>query len=151
MKNKKWLSALVGLVLVLALGFTVVACESDTTGGDDGGDTTVAVTGVELSQNSATLEVGGTLELTAMVTPDNATDKEVSWASSAPSVATVKEGTVTAVSVGTARITATAGGVNATCLVTVEEAGIPVATAEELFDAVEAAEEGAIILSLIHI
>ena len=37
MKNKKWLSALVGLVLVLALGFTVVACESDTTGGDDGG------------------------------------------------------------------------------------------------------------------
>ena len=79
MKNKKWLSALVGLVLVLALGFTVVACESDTTGGDDGGDTTVAVTGVELSQNSATLEVGGTLELTATVTPDNATDKEVSW------------------------------------------------------------------------
>ena len=145
MKNKKWLSALVGLVLVLALGFTVVACESDTTGGDDGGDTTVAVTGVELSRNSATLEVGGTLELTATVTPDNATDKEVSWASSAPSVATVEGGTVTAVSVGTASITATAGGINATCLVTVEETGISVATVEELFDAVETAEEGAII------
>ena len=61
-----------------------------------------------------------TRELTATVMPDNADDKTVLWSSSNASVATVdNNGTVTAVSKGTATITAQAGDKQATCLVTV--------------------------------
>ena len=148
MKMKKWFAAFVGFVLVLALGITAVACETDTGNeGGDGDDTTdVAVTGVSLDKTSLELLEGETAVLTATVTPDNATDKTVSWISSAQSVATVSEtGTVTAVSVGRATITATAGGVSATCVVTVSEEGISVTDTQSLFEAVETAEAGAII------
>ena len=71
--------------------------------------TTVAVTGVSLSQTEATMTVGGeTLTLTATVAPDDATDKTVTWTTSDPTVATVANGVVTAVAAGTATITATA-------------------------------------------
>ena len=148
MKMKKWFAAFVGFVLVLALGITAVACETDTGNeGGDGDDTTdVAVTGVSLDKTSLELLEGETAVLTATVTPDNATDKTVSWISSAQSVATVSEtGTVGAVSVGRATITATAGGVSATCVVTVSEEGISVTDTQSLFEAVETAEAGAII------
>ena len=148
MKMKKWFAAFVGFVLALALGITAVACETDTGNeGGDGDDTTdVAVTGVSLDKTSLELLEGETAVLTATVTPDNATDKTVSWISSAQSVATVSEtGTVTAVSVGRATITATAGGVSATCVVTVSEEGISVTDTQSLFEAVETAEAGAII------
>lgn len=120
MKLKRFWTALVGAMLILALGVAAVACDSDTTtdGGGDG-DTTVAVEEVTLDKTSATLIVGETLTLTATVTPDNATDKTVSWLSSNDAVATVENGTVTAVAEGIATITATAGGKNATCVVTV--------------------------------
>lgn len=85
--------------------------------------TTVAVTGVTLDNTSLTMTVGGTTEtLKATVTPDNATDKVVTWSSSAEDVATVQNGVVTAVSAGNAIITATAGDQSATCAVTVNAA-----------------------------
>ena len=82
---------------------------------------TVPVTGVTLNKTSTSLYVGGTETLTATVAPDNATDKTVTWTSSNPSVATVENGVVTAVSAGTATITVTTddGGKTATCTVTV--------------------------------
>ena len=82
---------------------------------------TVSVTGVSLDKTELSLTVGGTETLTATVAPDNATDKTVTWTSSNPSVATVENGVVTAVSAGTATITVTTddGGKNATCTVTV--------------------------------
>ncbi len=87
---------------------------------------TVPVTGVTLSQTQASLyynRTPSTLTLTATVTPDNATNKDVTWTSSNPSAATVNQnGVVTAVAPGTAVITATAAdgnGANATCTVTV--------------------------------
>ena len=83
----------------------------------------VAVTGITLDQEAIQLKAGKTKQLTATVTPDNATDKTVAWSSSDESVATVSEdGTVTAVAEGTATITATANGgdnITATCVVTV--------------------------------
>ena len=83
----------------------------------------VAVSKISLSQTAATLIEGEDLTLTAMVTPDDAADKSISWSSSNPSVATVDNtGKVTAVVAGTAIITATAndgGGVSASCEVTV--------------------------------
>lgn len=84
----------------------------------------VEVTGITLSQTTATLTEGESLTLTATVAPDNATDKTVAWSSSNAAVATVdNNGVVTAVAEGTATITAKANdgsGVTASCVVTVE-------------------------------
>ena len=81
------------------------------------------VTGLSLSQTSAEIVVDRTLQLTATVTPSNADNQALTWTSSNESVATVNNsGRVTAVSVGTARITArTTDGTNisAYCNVTV--------------------------------
>ena len=86
----------------------------------------VEVESVTLSEKEATLTVGKTLTLTATVLPENATDKTVTWTSNNPAVATVADGVVTAVKVGSASITATAGGKNASCTITVKEAYIDV-------------------------
>lgn len=83
----------------------------------------VAVTGITLD-DEATVNVGGTVTLTATVSPDNASDKTITWSSSDESVATVADGVVTGVAAGTAIITATANdgsGVKATCTVTVKK------------------------------
>ncbi|WP_296329628.1 Ig-like domain-containing protein [uncultured Treponema sp.] len=87
--------------------------------------TSVAVTGVTLDSTSATLTVGDTKTLTATIAPENASDKTVTWSSSAPSVASVDEsGKVTALASGNATITVTTndGSKTATCEVTVEAA-----------------------------
>ncbi|MGN1373158.1 MAG: InlB B-repeat-containing protein [Candidatus Coproplasma sp.] len=92
---------------------------------EEQGATTVDVTGVTLDYSTATLQVGGTQTLTAIITPSNATNTAVTWESSNTSVATVDEnGVVTAVAAGTANITVTTedGGKTATCTVTVEAA-----------------------------
>lgn len=74
---------------------------------------------ITLNHTSATLGVGETLALTATVLPDNATDKKVSWTSSDPAVATVSNGKVTAVAIGSATITASCGSARAECVITV--------------------------------
>ena len=93
--------------------------------------TTVNVSGVELNKTEATLTVNGTETLTATVSPDDAANKTVTWSSDNEAVATVDaDGVVTAVSAGTATITATAtNGTDdtsddktATCAVTVNAA-----------------------------
>ena len=87
----------------------------------------IAVEGISLNRTSAALVEGETLTLVATVTPDNATDKTVTWSSSNTSVATVDAtGKVTAVAVGTATITAVAGDKTATCEVTVDKKVIAV-------------------------
>ena len=85
---------------------------------------TVDVTGVSLNKDATTLTVGGTETLTATITPDNATDKSVTWTSDNTAVATVDNGVVTAVAPGTATITVTTtdGGKDASCEVTVTKA-----------------------------
>ena len=59
--------------------------------------------------------------MTAAVEPDNATNKNLSWSSSDPTVATVADGVVTPVKAGVATITVTTedGEHSATCKVTV--------------------------------
>ena len=83
----------------------------------------VPVTGITVSPTSATILVGNTQALTATVTPSNATSPDVSWSTSAASIATVSPaGLVTGVNPGTAVITATTldGGFIATCNVQVD-------------------------------
>ena len=84
------------------------------------GNKTVAVTGITLNKTTATLTEGETLALSATVSPDNATDKTVTWTSSDASVASVSGGTVTALKAGKATIIASCGGQAATCEVTVK-------------------------------
>jgi len=68
----------------------------------------VAVTGVSITEGNQELEVDETVQLHAVVEPENATNKSVTWSSSDEAVATVSEtGLVTAVAVGTADITVT--------------------------------------------
>ena len=82
----------------------------------------IHVTGVTISDSTATIAVSGTKALTATVTPNNATNQNVNWTSSDELVATVSdEGVVTGVSAGTANITVTTvdGSFTDVCAVTV--------------------------------
>ena len=86
----------------------------------------IEVESVTLNETSVTMLVGEIKMLTATVLPTNATFPEVTWESSNPSVATVKEGFVSALQEGTATITATAWGVSSICVVKVISKEIPV-------------------------
>ena len=80
------------------------------------------VSAVSLNKTELALTAGDMQTLTATITPDDANNKNVSWSSDKPSVATVDEnGTVTAVAVGTANITVKTvdGEKTAVCAVTV--------------------------------
>ena len=81
----------------------------------------VSISGSGVSDGKLSLKLGASVQLTATVTPSNATDKTVSWTSSNSSVAKVSDGKVTAVKAGTATITATAGGKTASVVVTVTD------------------------------
>ncbi len=88
---------------------------------------TVSVTGVTLNKNSDTITAGQTDQLTATVSPSNATNKTLTWTSSDNSVATVDQtagvtGSVYGNAPGAATITVTTadGGSTATCAVTVQ-------------------------------
>lgn len=81
------------------------------------------VEAIELNYSSASVEIGQSITLAADVSPYYATDKTVTWASSDETVATVDDGVVTTLKVGTTNITATANDgseVTATCALTVE-------------------------------
>ena len=85
------------------------------------------VSSISLSQTTASLVEGEVLTLTATISPEDATDKTVTWSTSDERIAAVDaNGVVTAVAAGTATITATAGGHSATCVITVERRNIAV-------------------------
>jgi len=88
----------------------------------------IPVAGVTLDRTTLSIAVGNSrATLTATITPANATNKNVTWASSDPGVATVSNGEVTPVSTGNATITVTTVDRNltATCAVTVLPPGTP--------------------------
>ena len=114
MKKKRFLT-------FLSLGLLLLSC--------DPGEVEVAVSSVSLSQTTAEMLVGETVRLSATITPANATDRTVTWASSKQSVATISsDGVVTAVAEGTSTVTASAGGKSATCMVTVSKKAVPVSS-----------------------
>ena len=86
-----------------------VVTVTDPSAEPDPSDDEVYVTAVTVTPVTSTIKEGETLQLTAKVMPDNATDKTVKWESSNINVATVNsKGVVTAIKEGSAVITATA-------------------------------------------
>ncbi len=82
------------------------------------------VTGITLSESNLKLEKGQTASVQAIIEPENADKKTVTWSTSDAGVATVANGTITATGKGTATITATAkdttnGTLSAQCQVEV--------------------------------
>jgi len=78
--------------------------------------------GITLAQSNLTVAAGDSETLIASVIPSNAGVRTIAWASSNPAIATVNaSGIITAISPGTAKITATTedGGFVASCDVTV--------------------------------
>jgi len=88
----------------------------------------IAVESVTLSQNSLSLIIGEQKTLSATVLPQTATDKSMTWSSSNSSVASVADGTVSAIAAGSATITVTtkSGAKTASCNVTVVDNKIAV-------------------------
>lgn len=115
---KKMLRIAAALAALLAMT-NFIGCKNDD---DDGGDETVAVTEVKITSTVKEVTAGKTITLEATVSPENATNKTVTWISSDTTVATVKDGVVTGVKAGEATITASAGGKTATVKVTVKAA-----------------------------
>ena len=135
-----------GMVEAIAVGSATITVKT-TNGLTDSVDLTVdktAVSNITLSRSELRLEVGESCILTATVNPANATDPSLIWASSNPSVATVtSEGHVTALSVGSAIIIATANdgsGVSATCMLTVDKTLVTSITLSETELSLEAGQ-----------
>ena len=114
-----------GLVTGVAEGSATITATTE-----DGGFTAqstvtvvfISVTGVKISLNSISVNIGATEQLTASVEPSNAVNQNINWSSSDTSLATVDStGLVTGVSKGTATITVTTeeGGFTDQCTVTV--------------------------------
>ncbi|MCL2097998.1 MAG: Ig-like domain-containing protein [Bacteroidales bacterium] len=109
-----------GTVTPVAIGSTTITVTTI-----DGGKTATCIVTVPISVRAdwttASLEVGDYCTLTAIVLPENVPNKNVNWASNNTAVATVNNGTVTAVGLGTATIIITTeeGNKTATCVVSV--------------------------------
>ena len=106
------------IAAVLSLG--LLSCSQKEENTPAGG-----VDSITLNETSATMETGGTLRLTATLTPSTA-KATVAWSSSNPSVASVSEGIVTALAEGSTTITASAGGKSAKCAVVVSNKTVKV-------------------------
>lgn len=133
------------MILFLSVAMLLAGCDKD--------NAPVAVSEVTLSRTALTMTVGDTEKLTATVLPEHAGYDGLVWSSNNTSVALVDvEGLVTAVSAGNATITATVGGKQVTCEVTVADAvpeGFTVTTYEALLEALRMGSASADVPTLI--
>ena len=73
-----------------------------------------------------TTYVGDSLKLTAVPIPSDATEKDVTWSSKDSSIAAIdKDGNISARKAGETTITATIGGVSATCTIKIDSKAAP--------------------------
>ena len=118
-----------GRVTAIAYGTATITATTE-----DGGYTRsctltvkpVSVTGISLNTKSADVGIGGSCQLIAEILPENATNKEVTWTSSKPEIAEVKDGLVTGISEGTAIIIVKSkdGAKTASCTITVKNLSV---------------------------
>ena len=108
----------------------------------------VNVSDIELKENIIEILNKSTYQLEAIISPNNADVKSVTWSSDNESVVTVDgNGVVTAIALGTANITATTtdGGFTATCTVTVVPREFNITWIVEGERTVESYQEGSVI------
>ncbi len=116
-----------GIVTAVSPGNVMITAISESGGKVASCDVTVnariyPVTGVTINKSTLKMMTGDEETLTAIIKPDNATNKNVTWSSSDESIVSVtSDGRVTAVSEGEAAITVTTedGSMTAQCNVTV--------------------------------
>ena len=114
-----------GNVTGLSLGTATVTVTTEDGGFSASAEITVMpvrVTGVGISPEAASVDLGRTIQLTASITPSNATNKNLSWSVSDETIISVDgQGTVTGLSFGTATVTVTAedGGFSDSAEITV--------------------------------
>ena len=119
-EGKDYLNVVLTDETSISIPVTVVA-----SGGGGGGNTEVPVSSVSLNKNSLSITVNETAQLTATISPSNATNQAVTWSSSSPSVASVDQsGRVTGKTTGntTVMVTTQNGSKTASCNVTVTAA-----------------------------
>ena len=115
-----------GTIKALKAGVVkIIATSEDNNNATDSCEVVVIqpVMGINLNYTEYNLEgVGSTVQLEAIVLPDDATNKEVNWKSSNENVCIVSNGTVVAVNSGTSVIIATTvdGGYMAVCTIFVQ-------------------------------
>lgn len=134
-KNVNWKSSNTNVATVNSSGLVTAKtpgqCTITATAADGSGKSAsctvtvkpVLITGITLNQTESELFLGEKLQLTATISPSNATNKALTWSSSNDHVATVNEsGMVSSVASGQCIITVSANndsGKKATCKVTV--------------------------------
>lgn len=87
-------------------------------------DKAVSVNSLSFSQSEISLEEGKTLTLPIKTSPVNSTDPFI-WVSDQESIVTVKDGNITAKSLGTANVTVYSGDQAASCKITVQKKSEP--------------------------
>ena len=102
-----------GIVEAVSVGTSFITATSEDSGVTAKCEITVkekviSVTGIALNKTSLSLSVEEEFTLEATITPDNATNKELTWTSDNEAVATISaEGVVKALRAGTANVTVT--------------------------------------------
>lgn len=144
----EWAEYIWGSVTMASDNRTIINYDSSSTGsanlnldiinGFKNSSETINVTGVELNKDSLTLQEDESEQLSVIVYPLNATNKNVTWTSSNNAIATVNDGLVTALKAGSTTITVRTsdGGFTDSCLLTVTEKSTSVNKVELNVDSV---------------
>ena len=99
-------------ILVLGISVILISCEKT--------PISIPVTGISLNDTEVEVFEGESIQITATITPDNATNKSIIWDCSNESVATVDNGVITGIKEGTAVMTASIGDVIDNCTIIVK-------------------------------
>lgn len=115
-----------GKVTAVSVGSVTITAKSD-----DGGKTAtcqvivnamlVPVSGVSLDKSSIELTEGDKVKLSVTITPENATNKNVTWSSSDEAVAIISDGDITAIKEGNVLVSASVDNFSAMCSVKVNK------------------------------
>lgn len=109
--KKNLLLSLLAIISFSIMGGAVSSCTEEQR---------IEVTDIKIDKNSVDIVRGSTMQLTATITPENATDYLIEWESSNPAVATVtQEGIVEGIAIGNTSVSAKVNGKVSVCRVNV--------------------------------
>ena len=110
-KFSKIYATIISVILALCMAVPLAACNTSN----------ASASIVELDRSTLALDIGEEETLTYTVLPSDAAGGKATWLSSAPTIASVNNGKVTALSEGKASIRVMVSGKSADCIVTVTD------------------------------